>query len=124
MQAIRIIKQSKQVDIEPCQGQRATTKVSDKQPISESPKNDQTQGTLASLPGFVPWHSQLAHTIPAKPKRKQATGIIHQPKQVDEGGYPYHPVKRKTTNAVLKLPLVTSEFARIQPRQMRQFCLG
>ena len=86
MQAIRIIKQSKQVDIKLCQGQRATTKVSDKQPISESPKNDQTQGRHTCKFAC----SQLAYTIPAPKQnheRKQTTGIIHQPKQVDNGGF-------------------------------------
>ena len=63
--------------------------VSNKQPISASPRVTKTKaGKRASLPGLVPWHSQLAYTIRAPKQnheRKQATGIIHQPKQVDEG---------------------------------------
>ena len=45
---------------------------------------------MSSLPGLVAWHSQLAYTIPA-PKQnhegKQTTGIINQPKQVEDGGF-------------------------------------
>ena len=70
--------------------QESTTKVSNKYPIGASPRVTKTKaGKRASLPGLVPWHSKLAYTIPAprqNHQRKQATGIIHQPKQVDEGG--------------------------------------
>ena len=44
-------------------------------------------GTLASLPGFVPWHSQLAHTIPNQVDEKGFEPTGPHP-NFEEGGPP------------------------------------